>query len=147
MPLSSAAQAELEKTKRDGDNTPSTLDPDVAEALRNVEPVLASGNLTGDEIEFEGFMFNKGASAPLVALAATIDEDLEALHHDMGPVFDPTPWAQAVREEEDDGDEYGDVDGAFFAGKIDQPVAAPNTGVQEASSNTGDLPFWLQGEF
>ncbi|MEO5953368.1 MAG: hypothetical protein ABIQ44_12955, partial [Chloroflexia bacterium] len=144
-----AAQAELDKRKSKS-KTPSTLDPEVAAALSKAEPVLASGTLTGDELEFEGFMFNQGASAPLAALSTPSVEDMDALHDDMGPMFDPTPWAMTseaseAEDKSDDNDDYGDTD--FLRDEYQQSGITPTVAsAPDTSSHTGGLPFWLQGD-
>lgn len=145
--MTSAAQAELEKSHRK-DEEPSNLEPEVAAVLKKAEPVLASGTLTGDELEFEGFMFNKGASSPLNALPGPTADEMEDLHQDMGPVFDPTLYSVAAEDDSDGGtEEYGDFEG-FLSGELQEPNVAPGqtNAPADTSSATGGLPFWLQGD-
>ncbi|MGA7731035.1 MAG: hypothetical protein WCD37_07155, partial [Chloroflexia bacterium] len=140
-----AAAAELAATREQATGSaPGNLDPEVAEALKNVSPMLAGGNMTGEDLQFEGFMFDPGSAASLSMQPGSATDEHIDLPSDMGPVFDPTPYLQAVEEESEEMGDYADLDAAILTGMGEAP------GVMEArpqteENNTGDLPFWLQG--
>lgn len=142
-----AAQAELEASKKAEANAmPSNLEPEVVETLRRVDPAVAAGNISGEDIEFEGFMFNQGNATPMSALPAPSADELADLA-DMGPVFDPSLYANVEVEEDEDEDDsiYEGLDGSAFA-EIGGPMGGAGAGRQNDENKTGDLPFWLQGE-
>lgn len=148
-----AVMAEIAASeKKLGESEPSNIEPEVAEALEAAPQMIASGSLTGDEIEFEGFMFNKGTSSPLATLPGATDEEeeMEGLH-DMGPAFDPTPFTQSGGLDSSGldsgglglGDDYADLDMTVInemRREMGNTVSTPNL-----NENTGGLPFWLQG--
>lgn len=118
------------------------LEPGVAETLKGVNPAIAEGGFTGDELQFEGFMFDQGAPAPLPSLASM--EEMTPIPHDMGPVFDPSLYSTPVDVEE--SHEYADVDAAEFSAAVPAPMPTPSTtGAGEPESAQNALPFWLQG--
>jgi pentatricopeptide repeat protein len=117
-----------------GDDTPGGLEPGIADMLRNMDPTLTEGSVQGDEIEFEGFMFNQGTPAPLPVMPMMDAAAMSKLPQDMGPAFDPEPYANVPQVEETH--EYGDLEGDEFG--------QPSSLASIVGNAPGSLPFWLQ---
>jgi pentatricopeptide repeat protein len=99
---------------------------------------LAERGLTGDELQFESFMFDEGASAPLTALS---EADIASLPNDLGPAFDPTPYISPTAASPTPV--YADFDQSFMPAAPDN-VSAVVGAAPEPSTVSGPLPFWLQ---
>jgi pentatricopeptide repeat protein len=131
---SEKAMAELAAIMAMTGDQQATLDPGIADTLEKMNSGIAEGSVKGDDIEFEGFMFDQGTAAPLRVLPATDAAAASGLPQDMGPVFDPAPYLNPVQAEETH--EYGDADGMDFG------QSGPMASV--IGSAPGSLPFWLQ---
>ena len=98
------------------DSVLNQVEPSIAQALKNMDSSVAPTTISGDALEFEGFMFDKGASTPMASLSAASPEDLASLSGDLGPTFDPAQYAgtgttDAVTEE---AVSYDDIDPALY---------------------------------
>jgi hypothetical protein len=141
-----AAAAELAATREQATGSvPSNIEPEVAEALKNVSPMMAGGNLSGEDLQFEGFMFEQGSAPALSAQPGSATDEQADLFPDMGPMFDPTPYLQVVENESEEMGEYGDLDAAILTEMNASPGFVEAMPQAEDNNNTGDLPFWLQG--
>jgi len=120
------------------DQTSGSLDSGVSDLLKTVDSAISEGGVNGEELEFEGFMFNQGVSAPLPVLPSIDDPTAMAnsFPRDMGPAFDPTQYANPAEPVETF--EYGDIDADAF-GAPTEPGGTPQQAVAQ-----GPLPFWLQ---
>ncbi|HST05558.1 MAG TPA: hypothetical protein VLQ48_12600 [Chloroflexia bacterium] len=131
------------------DSVLNELEPNVAEALKTMDRSVAPDSLTGDEIEFEGFMFNKGASTPMASLSTPSSEELASISKELGPVFDPALYAGMDNAEAEDAVSYDDMDPTLFEG-LSATAQPPTAGGQEAGTDAQGadskegLPFWLQ---
>ena len=125
------------------DSVLNQLEPNIAQALKNMDSSVAPTAISGDELEFEGFMFDKGASTPMASLSASSPEDLASLSGDLGPAFDPAQYAGTSTNGADTEEAvtYDDIDPALFEGLT-------GTAQSEATGTDfeGGLPFWLQFE-
>ncbi|MEO8285326.1 MAG: hypothetical protein ABI670_02695 [Chloroflexota bacterium] len=110
------------------------LDPGVADMLRQRSYTISEGTLTGDELQFEGFMFNQGAPTPLPLMPNMDAAALAALPQDMGPVFDPSAYITPEAVEE--SHEYSDLDSGV--------LGRPRPDDEPAPRSQSALPFWLQ---
>lgn len=128
------------------DSVLNQLEPNVAEALKSMNHSVAPDSLSGDELEFEGFMFNKGASTPMASLSTPSPEELASMSKELGPAFDPAPYAGAdtAEAEVEEPVNYNDMNPALFEGlsATAQPQAVGEPGA-DADVEKG-LPFWLQ---
>jgi hypothetical protein len=125
------------------DSVLNQLEPNIAQALKNMDSSVAHSAISGDELEFEGFMFDKGASTPMASLSASSPEELAALASDLGPAFDPAQYAgtDATDPESEEASRYADIDPALFEG-LTGTAQSETTGTDAK----GGLPFWLQFE-
>jgi hypothetical protein len=124
------------------DSVLNQLEPGVAEALKTMDTSVGSAGISGDDIQFEGFMFNKGASTPMASLSTPTPEELASLANELGPTFDPTSYT-SVESDVEESINYDDIDPTLFEGLSD----ASQSQTSEATADSGGgLPFWLQFE-
>ena len=104
---------------------------------------VAPTTISGDELEFEGFMFDKGASTPMASLSAASPEDLASLSGDLGPAFDPAQYAGTGTTDADTEEavSYDDIDPALF-----ESLTGTAQSDTMGTDSKGGLPFWLQFE-
>lgn len=125
------------------DSVLNQLEPTIAQAMKTMDPSVAPTSISGDELEFEGFMFDKGASTPMASISAASPEDLASLSSELGPAFDPAPYAGTGSNDTDNEEavSYEDINPALFEG-LTGKAQSETTG----TDSKGGLPFWLQFE-
>jgi hypothetical protein len=98
-------------------------------------PDLSKGGLSGDDLEFENFMFDAGAAAPLPALPnmAGFMPAVRDMEGAVAPEGYPAPATSESGQQAYQQTESGDLAGV-------EPVRMES--VEEAGE--GPLPFWLQ---
>ena len=128
------------------DSVLNELEPNIAQALKNMDPSVAPTAISGDELEFEGFMFDTGASTPMASLSASSPEELASLASDLGPAFDPAPYSGTGTNEADNEEtiSYDEIDPSVYEGLTG--TAQPGTMGEPGADSKGGLPFWLQFE-
>jgi pentatricopeptide repeat protein len=106
--------------------------------LKTVDSAISDGSVKGEELEFEGFMFDQGVSAPLPVLPSVEDPAALAnsLPRDAGPIFDPSLYSNPAEVVE--SFDYGDIDADAFG--------APAGDTMKPAAAQGPLPFWLQDQ-
>jgi hypothetical protein len=125
------------------DSVLNQVEPNIAQALKNMDSSVAPTTISGDELEFEGFMFDKGASTPMASLSASSPEDLASLSSDLGPAFDPAQYAGTGINDAgtEEAVNYDDIDPALFEGLTGKAQSEAM-----GTDSKGGRPFWLQFE-
>ncbi|MEP6774211.1 MAG: hypothetical protein ABJA50_01335 [Chloroflexota bacterium] len=128
------------------DSVLNQLEPNIAQALKSMDSSVAHSTISGDELEFEGFMFDTGASTPMASLSTSSPEELAALASELGPAFDPAQYSSADTTDTDseEASRYADIDPALFEGLTG--TAHRDVAGDSGAESKGALPFWLQFE-